>query len=95
VRFIRQTTRILQLVALWCTHELKFLSTDEPDVTAGWYLSEVLYVNLGDSAYIRPSSAGSFPFTSPSIFCRSGGTSVMLKRTALRSNILDNHERSD
>lgn len=41
-----------------------------------------------DGAYIRPSSGGSFPFTKPSIFCRSGGTSVMLKITAFRSNIL-------
>ena len=57
-------------------------------------LSEVHNVSV-DGAYIRPSSAGSLPFTSPSIFCRSGGTSVMLKRTALRSNILNNHEYSD
>jgi hypothetical protein len=72
---------------------LEFLSADEPDVTTTWYLSEVHYANI-DGAYIRPSSAGNFPFTSPSIFCRSGGTSVMLKRTAFKSNILDNREHS-
>lgn len=37
------------------------------------------------STHTRSCSGGSFPFTSPRIFCRWGGTSVRLCRAALRS----------
>ena len=39
-------------------------------------------------AYIRSSSEGNLPFTSPTIFCLSGGTSVRLMRAAFKSNTL-------
>ncbi len=43
---------------------------------------------MSGRTYIRASSGGSLPLTSPRIFCRSGGTSVMLYNVAFKSNTL-------
>ena len=91
-RMERPTRRIFDFVSFRCADESEFLSGNKTKVTTTRSLFRKEVGNIGKwltFAHIRIWSGGSFPFTSPRIFCRSLGTLVKAWSATFKSNTLD------